>query len=117
MSLARNSAAPNDDAPSTSSSVSRVIILGMTGYTAGWCLPRLTCGSSFAARSCSRIGLLAPSANRRVFFFRGVSAIASYWKSPPSFAMSWLQTINPVTAVVTALGFLLGASLMQAVST
>ena len=29
--------------------------------------------------------------------------------------MSWLQTIHPVTVVVTAFGFLLGASLTQAV--
>jgi hypothetical protein len=28
--------------------------------------------------------------------------------------MSWLQTIHPVTVIVTALGFLLGASLMLA---
>ena len=34
-----------------------------------------------------------------------------------SLAMSWLQTIHPVTVVVIACGFLLGASLTLAVIT
>jgi hypothetical protein len=36
-------------------------------------------------------------------------------KNPRSFAMSWLQSVHPVTILVMASGFLLGALLMLAV--